>query len=960
MGRRFPPPLFGIERTVKRAQCFVDIAVSTAEPLDKSEFVRRARLQLLKPDGEKYSAQYLRRIVGTYIQIGVLRQTPSGITIYRFAHDWWSDDLDFETFLWYAVKQSWALDGSFPEGIEGLYDIHHVVKRASEPVSRGTIRERLAQKYGYEFNDEGIRGYPLLLESMGALRNDGEGYETTTPEKFSERFRNADILWQFEQWLKREGPNITPPPERVKRDLVKYYMYRESGGHGQHRQPLNTARRDYLDESVATDTSTPQLKRSEPYIKQRRHRRELRDTICAEFDSFTPQGLAGLSTTILEQIAAAETESAARRAKASAGSGFSRATLAAIEPDRDAYTFPEAFELYDWQHDAATQWFTGVDTAAEQGIARVVTGAGKTVMALEVLRQWLAEHPDGVATVVVPTKVLLHQWLEEIVDTLGVPADDVGWLGDGQKDEFADGYRVLVSIVNSAVQENALLRRLQDVGTPEHLLIADECHRYTGETFSTVFDCHRTASLGLSATPLSDPTADERSPEDEMLLRNLGEIYYELSYAEGQRRGLIPDFQINYVGFDLTDAERSTYQRLTDAVVDAVTDIERQYQARLSELNGSFSRKLQVIKNDIDRSAPAISDYFECTQDRRELVADAVARQAITLELLNESVDNDRKTIVFQERIEQLERMIAPKETRGRDARTGEVTDTDVDRAQLYEQYPALERIDEKLEDLFFSASYRPVMYHSGHRNTAWNDFAIEWFSDDGFANVMLSVKALIEGVDVPSADRGIVRVSSGSVRQRIQTLGRILRTGQDPDKQAELYVLYARDTVDANIFDRYDWREELSQAEVRHLTWETTEDAITGHLRSATDNEIPDPPADQTVPDAEGLTRGDTYPGPSDGFEFSVNAGGRPFTRTEDGRRFITSESYQDVASFIQAEKGGGSVVVNEANHAVTYLGKSLVFVGVVEDPAAIEYEQTSTDSLTAKSDISLDELDE
>ena len=131
MGRRFPPPLFGIERTVKLAQCFVDIAVSTAEPLDKSEFVRRARLQLLKPDGEKYSAQYLRRIVGTYIQIGVLRQTPSGITIYRFAHDWWSDDLDFETFLWYAVKQSWALDGSFPEGIEGLYDIHHVVKRAS-------------------------------------------------------------------------------------------------------------------------------------------------------------------------------------------------------------------------------------------------------------------------------------------------------------------------------------------------------------------------------------------------------------------------------------------------------------------------------------------------------------------------------------------------------------------------------------------------------------------------------------------------------------------------------------------------------------------------------------------------------------------------------------------------------------------------------------------------------------
>jgi superfamily II DNA or RNA helicase len=223
----------------------------------------------------------------------------------------------------------------------------------------------------------------------------------------------------------------------------------------------------------------------------------------------------------------------------------------------------------------------------------------------------------------------------------------------------------------------------------------------------------------------------------------------------------------------------------------------------------------------------------------------------------------------------------------------------------------------------------------------------------------MLSVKALIEGVDVPSADLGIVRVSSGSVRQRIQTLGRILRTGEDPDKQAELFVLYARDTVDANIFERYDWREELSQAEVRHLTWETEEDAITGHLRPATDNEIPDPPTSQTIPDAEELAQGDPYPGPGDGFEFSVNADGCPFTRTQDGRKFIESESYQDVASFIHAEKGGGSVTVNEANHAVTYLGESLVFVGVVEDPTEIEYEQNAAGSLIDESKFSLDEMD-
>jgi len=958
MGRRFPPPLFGLEEAEQRARCFVDIARNANEPISKTELIGRARTQLLKPEGDAYTEQYLRRVVSTYIQLGVLRQTEQGIAVYQFARDWRADELDFETFLWYAIKQSWALEGAFPEGIEGLYDIHHVVKQADEPLQRSAIRTRLGEKHEYEFNDEGIRGYPLLLENMGAFVERSEGYETTSPEKFSERFRNADILWQFEQWLKREGPNTAPPSDRVKRDLAKYYMYRESGGHGQHRQLLDTARTDYLDESVLADASEPRVKRADTYVEQHRHRRNLRDTICSEFEEFTPRDLAGLSTAILEQIAAAETETEAIRVKSSAGSGFSRADLDALEQTgRPTYAFPDEFELYEWQQEAASEWFREGTADGERGIAQVVTGAGKTVMALEVLRQWLADNPDGVVTVVVPTKVLMHQWLEELVETLGVPPSDIGWLGDGQKDGFEDGYRVLVSIVNSAVKEDALSQTLRQAGVDDHLLIADECHRYTGDTFSTIFDCERTAALGLSATPLSDPTAEERSPEDEMLVENLGEIYYELSYDEGQRRGLIPDFRINYVGFDLTDAEQMAYQRLTDAVVDAVTDIERQYQNRLYELSGSFSRKLQVIRNNTEKATPAISDYFKYTQERRELVADAVARQAVTLELLQGSVRDEQKAIVFQERIEHLERMVAPKETRGRDSRTGEIADTDVDRAQLYDRYPALKEIDEKLEELFFTANYRPVMYHSGHRNKAWNDFAIEWFSDDGFANVMLSVKALIEGVDVPSADVGIVRVSSGSIRQRIQTLGRILRTGDDPDKQAELYVLYARDTVDSNIFERYDWRQELSQAEVRHLTWATDDGTIDGRLRPATDDEIPDPPTSRTIPDPDELDRGDRYQGPREGFEFSVNADGRPFVDTANGRKFIETASYQEIASFVHREKGGGTVIVNGANHAITYLAESFVFVAVVDDPNDIEYEQDETGGLTGEANLDIED---
>ncbi|MFL2974137.1 MAG: helicase-related protein [Candidatus Thalassarchaeaceae archaeon] len=53
----------------------------------------------------------------------------------------------------------------------------------------------------------------------------------------------------------------------------------------------------------------------------------------------------------------------------------------------------------------------------------------------------------------------------------------------------------------------------------------------------------------------------------------------------------------------------------------------------------------------------------------------------------------------------------------------------------------------------------------------------------------MLSVKALAEGVDVPSADVGIIRVSTGSVRQRIQTIGRMLR--KSGAEKATVYIFH-------------------------------------------------------------------------------------------------------------------------------------------------------------------------
>ena len=67
---------------------------------------------------------------------------------------------------------------------------------------------------------------------------------------------------------------------------------------------------------------------------------------------------------------------------------------------------------------------------------------------------------------------------------------------------------------------------------------------------------------------------------------------------------------------------------------------------------------------------------------------------------------------------------------------------------------------------------------------------------------VLVTSKVLNEGVDVPQASVGIIVSGSGSVREHVQRLGRILRHA--PDKpQAILYELISANTSEESISAR-------------------------------------------------------------------------------------------------------------------------------------------------------------
>jgi superfamily II DNA or RNA helicase len=65
----------------------------------------------------------------------------------------------------------------------------------------------------------------------------------------------------------------------------------------------------------------------------------------------------------------------------------------------------------------------------------------------------------------------------------------------------------------------------------------------------------------------------------------------------------------------------------------------------------------------------------------------------------------------------------------------------------------------------------------------------------------LVASKVLNEGVNIPEANVAVVLSGSGTIREHVQRLGRILRRRKG--KEAVLYEVVSKDTVEDRISDR-------------------------------------------------------------------------------------------------------------------------------------------------------------
>lgn len=493
----------------------------------------------------------------------------------------------------------------------------------------------------------------------------------------------------------------------------------------------------------------------------------------------------------------------------------------------------QELDLHPWQRSACDAWFR----ENRRGTIKVVTGAGKTVVALGIMERLQRLDPELRVAVVVPTIVLMNQWHEAICEHLNLPERAVGRLGGGQSGTFEDSTRILVAVLASARKQLPLL---VDADLARHLLlVGDECHRVGAPEMSRVLETDRAFSLGLSATPERSEDGSGESVEWER--RGFGPIVYEMSFAEAIDLDVLPPFRIDHYGLSLTARESQQYVTLTNSITDTRRELVNSSVTARKAGGGerllSWARRVSSRPGEL---APLASRFVNDTTRRKQLLYRAKSRSDATVALVRDALESrsDARVIIFHESICEVVGLFVRLESEG----------------------------------------LPTVMEHS-ELSAELRDKSLELFRD-GIAQVVVSARSLIEGFNVPEADLGIIAASSSSPRQRIQSIGRVLRRHRGSggeEKVSRISVLYIRDTVDEAIYERQDWDKVVGLDRNTYFAWDPPSEPL--QLDAPPRAAIPT----EADIDTEALEMGAQWPGRYDGEEFSSDALGN--VSSLDGR---------------------------------------------------------------------------
>ena len=426
-------------------------------------------------------------------------------------------------------------------------------------------------------------------------------------------------------------------------------------------------------------------------------------------------------------------------------------------------------ELYRWQKEAKKEWWEN----GGRGIVKIVTGAGKTIFALSLISDLFnfEAYKDGGLRVIiiVPTTVLLDQWLIETMDKLHISRKNIG-VFYGKEKEKVEEKNILIYVINSA--RRYLKNHYEKFFKHDDLfLIADECHRYGSKENSRIFEIPFSYTLGLSATP-------ERYGDygfEEKLIPNLGNVIYTYTYSDALKDGIISPYKIIRLMVNLTPSEEYVYQQLTEKINKLTRVLISKYPELKGVSESNFVKQLNKLQE--KTKDELITRYIVLLNQRKSIIHTSKSKLYALKWLFDREGLSKEKVLVFHERIE------------------------------------TAEYIFKYLKEIGFAVG----IYHS-KMSIKERLASISEFRDEKI-NILVACRALDEGFDVPAAETGIIVAGTSSVRQWIQRMGRILRKSSSKE-YSKVYVIFAN-LVEQDIFtkkDLADFEKEAAGVELIYL----------------------------------------------------------------------------------------------------------------------------------------------
>ena len=427
-------------------------------------------------------------------------------------------------------------------------------------------------------------------------------------------------------------------------------------------------------------------------------------------------------------------------------------------------------ELYSWQKKYLREWLK-----QKKGILKIVTGAGKTIFALESISRITKKgsNKNIKVFIVVPTLSLVDQWREKLIEDLNVASSDIGIFSGTEWGKYLED-RIQIYTINSAREYLPIYHSNLKKKGFDTFLIADECHRYgsnkNSQIFKTLFPYDYT--LGLSATP---ETYSHFGFEN-VLIPKLGNILLKpYTYSDALKDGIIPPFALINCKIKLSDEEQKEYLNITESIKRLSQKLGQKYPSLLRTTNkNEYFKLLGHLEN--EEEDEEIKKYKNLLNKRMSILHESQNRM-IALDVILQLIENDFKNcqvIIFHERI--------------KDAET--------------------------IYDRLINKGLKVELYHS-KLNNYQKQASLKRFKE-GYSKYIICCKALDEGLDIPNASIGIIVSSTKAIRQRIQRIGRILRKAENKEFSI-IFTIYVPE-YESEIFESEEYKKIEGAGEVLNV----------------------------------------------------------------------------------------------------------------------------------------------